>query len=97
MEAWGFTFTTAGSWEKRTVNNKMQWGPGYRLRSTNEPYLIGKIGIEKYYEDLLHGKPGYQYVETDAHGQILRQLGVRLTIAHVGRRLFRRPSNRQSD
>lgn len=37
--------------------------------------LIGKIGIEKYYEDLLHGKPGYQYVETDAHGQILRQLG----------------------
>jgi penicillin-binding protein 2 len=37
--------------------------------------LIGKIGIEKYYEDLLHGKPGYQYVEADAHGQVQRQLG----------------------
>lgn len=37
--------------------------------------LIGKIGIEKYYEDLLHGKPGYQYIEADAHGQILRKLG----------------------
>ncbi len=37
--------------------------------------LIGKIGIEKYYEDLLHGKPGYQYIEADAHGQVLRNLG----------------------
>lgn len=37
--------------------------------------LIGKIGVEKFYEDLLHGKPGYQYVEADAHGQILRHLG----------------------
>ncbi|XID75697.1 penicillin-binding protein 2 [Alkanindiges sp. WGS2144] len=37
--------------------------------------LIGKIGIEKYYEDLLHGKPGYQYIEADAHGQVLRHLG----------------------
>ncbi|MEY2863796.1 MAG: penicillin-binding protein 2 [Pseudomonadota bacterium] len=37
--------------------------------------LIGKIGIEKYYEDLLHGTPGYQYVEADAHGQVQRQLG----------------------
>ena len=37
--------------------------------------LIGKIGIEKYYEDLLHGKLGYQYIEANAHGQVLRQLG----------------------
>jgi penicillin-binding protein 2 len=37
--------------------------------------LIGKIGIEKHYEDLLHGKPGYQYVEANAHGDVLRQLG----------------------
>ena len=36
--------------------------------------LIGKIGIEKYYEDLLLGKPGYQSVETNVHGDILRQL-----------------------
>lgn len=44
LEAWGFAFVTAGTWMKTTRNGKMQWGPGYRLRSTNEPYLIGSIG-----------------------------------------------------
>jgi penicillin-binding protein 2 len=37
--------------------------------------LIGKIGIEKYYEDLLHGTPGYQYIEANAHGEVIRLLG----------------------
>lgn len=37
--------------------------------------LIGKIGVEKYYEDLLHGTPGYMSIEADAHGNILRHLG----------------------
>lgn len=37
--------------------------------------LIGKIGVEKYYEDLLHGQPGYESVEADAHSNILRHLG----------------------
>ncbi|MFP5430254.1 MAG: penicillin-binding protein 2 [Gammaproteobacteria bacterium] len=36
--------------------------------------LIGKIGIEKYYEDYLHGKVGYQHVETNAHGRLIRVL-----------------------
>lgn len=36
--------------------------------------LIGKIGIEKYYENLLHGKVGYQHVETNAHGRLIRVL-----------------------
>lgn len=36
--------------------------------------LIGKIGIEKYYEDKLHGKVGYQHVETNAHGRLIRVL-----------------------
>ncbi|WP_296402280.1 penicillin-binding protein 2 [Psychrobacter sp.] len=36
--------------------------------------LIGKIGIEKYYEDLLLGKAGHQAVETNVHGDILRKL-----------------------
>lgn len=38
---------------------------------TNE---IGKIGLEKYYETLLHGKVGYQNVETNARGRVLRVL-----------------------
>ncbi|ARG38535.1 penicillin-binding protein 2 [Acinetobacter baumannii] len=37
--------------------------------------LIGKIGVEKSYEDLLHGTPGYESVEADAHSNILRHLG----------------------
>lgn len=37
--------------------------------------LIGKIGVEKTYEDLLHGTPGYESVEADAHSNVLRHLG----------------------
>ncbi|HEX5360977.1 MAG TPA: penicillin-binding protein 2 [Fluviicoccus sp.] len=36
--------------------------------------LIGKTGIEKYYERLLQGRPGYQFIEANAHGQVLRPL-----------------------
>ena len=35
---------------------------------------IGKIGLEKYYEDVLHGSVGYQNVETNARGRVLRVL-----------------------
>lgn len=34
--------------------------------------LIGKTGIEKYYESLLLGKPGYQSIETNAYGDIIK-------------------------
>lgn len=37
-------------------------------------FHIGKVGVEKYYEDVLHGHVGYQNVETDAHGRVLRVL-----------------------
>ena len=40
-------------------------------RGTNH---IGKIGLEKYYEELLHGDVGYQNVETNALGRVLRVL-----------------------
>ncbi|MGI9320150.1 MAG: penicillin-binding protein 2 [Thiogranum sp.] len=35
---------------------------------------VGKIGIEKTYEELLHGKVGLQQVETTAQGRVLRVL-----------------------
>ena len=35
---------------------------------------IGKQGIEKYYEYLLHGKPGYEQVEVDSRGRVVRRL-----------------------
>jgi penicillin-binding protein 2 len=34
----------------------------------------GKVGLEKRYERLLHGQPGFQHVETNAHGRLLRVL-----------------------
>ncbi len=35
---------------------------------------IGKIGLEKHYEALLHGKVGYQQVEIDAGGRVVKTL-----------------------
>ena len=37
-------------------------------------FHIGKIGLERRYEDYLHGEVGYQTVETNAHGRVLRVL-----------------------
>ncbi len=36
--------------------------------------FIGKVGIEKYYETTLHGAVGYEKVETNAAGQVLRKI-----------------------
>ncbi|EJN39910.1 penicillin-binding protein 2 [Pseudomonas sp. NPDC089395] len=35
---------------------------------------IGKTGIERFYEDDLHGQVGYEEVETNARGRVLRVL-----------------------
>jgi len=35
-------------------------------------HYLGKLGVEKYFEEELHGKAGYQEVETDANGQPVR-------------------------
>jgi len=36
--------------------------------------IIGKSGVEKYYEDTLHGTPGIQQIETNVRGRVLRKL-----------------------
>jgi len=35
---------------------------------------IGKTGIERFYEDALHGEVGYEEVETNARGRVMRVL-----------------------
>ncbi|MDA0146892.1 penicillin-binding protein 2 [Vibrio sp. LaRot3] len=35
---------------------------------------IGKLGIERFYEDMLHGTAGYQEVEVNSRGRIIRVL-----------------------
>ncbi len=37
---------------------------------------IGKLGLEQKYESVLHGKTGFEEVETSASGRAVRQLGV---------------------
>lgn len=47
-----------------------------RLDPTNyaATNYVGKTGIEKFYEKILHGTVGYQQVETDANGRVVRTL-----------------------
>ena len=64
-------------------------------------FYVGKVGVEKFYEDILHGDVGYQNVESNAHGRVLRVLerflpvtGKDLTLSldyRVQRRRFRCP------
>lgn len=37
-------------------------------------HYIGKLGVEKFYEEDLHGKVGYEQVEKDASGKAVRTL-----------------------
>lgn len=45
-----------------------------RLNDYTATKSIGKLGIEKFYEETLHGKPGYEEVEVDNRGRVVRQL-----------------------
>lgn len=38
-------------------------------------HFIGKTGVEKQYESVLHGKAGLRQVETNARGRVLKELG----------------------
>ncbi|QJC30032.1 penicillin-binding protein 2 [Enterobacteriaceae endosymbiont of Plateumaris sericea] len=39
---------------------------------------IGKVGIEKYYENILHGVTGYKKIEVNNKGYIIRQISQKL-------------------
>ncbi len=47
ISAWGFQYKTGGVWAKRTINGKLRWGTGFRLRSVCEPFLIATRGQPK--------------------------------------------------
>ncbi len=44
---------------------------GSKLNYSNNSY-VGKIGVEKYYEDVLYGEAGYQRVEVNVSGRVVR-------------------------
>jgi penicillin-binding protein 2 len=50
--------------------------------------IVGKTGIEKQYEGVLQGRPGYKYVEFDARGRIVGDFaGVRTDPGEAGHNL----------
>ena len=49
-----------------------------RYRGTE---IIGKAGVERFYESTLHGYPGIQQVETNVRGTVLRTLSTEPAIA----------------
>lgn len=55
----------------RINEQELQQVDSTNYRATN---FIGKSGIEKYYEAILHGHVGYQQIETDVSGRTLRIL-----------------------
>jgi N6-adenosine-specific RNA methylase IME4 len=46
--AWGFTYKTGGSWQKRTKTGKKTFGTGYIYRNSTEPYLVFTTGKPSY-------------------------------------------------
>ncbi len=55
----------------RIDEGDLQRLPVERYRGTTH---VGKTGIERHYEDLLHGQPGFKRVEANAQGRTLRVL-----------------------
>lgn len=55
----------------RDIENLKQEGEFGNYRATK---TIGKLGIERYYEKLLHGQQGYEEVEVNSRGRVIRTL-----------------------
>lgn len=51
---------------------RLQASDTYNLYAATR--TIGKLGVERYYESVLHGKPGYQTVEVNSRGRVVRTL-----------------------
>lgn len=56
---------------RKDANKLEQQGKAENYAAT---YGIGKLGIEKYYEDILHGTIGHQEVEINNQGRVVRTL-----------------------
>ncbi len=56
------------------VKDLQQLDKDGKLNNYAATHDIGKQGVEKYYEDQLHGQAGYQEVEVNNKGRVLRTL-----------------------
>ncbi len=67
----GMAVAHAVGYVGRINESELQQVDTSNYRGTNH---IGKIGVERFYEGILHGEVGYQHVETNASGRVLRVL-----------------------
>ncbi|HDZ34192.1 MAG TPA: penicillin-binding protein 2 [Pseudoalteromonas sp.] len=58
---------------RKELNQLEQEDRAINYRAT---YDIGKLGLEKYYEETLHGKVGSQRVEVNNRGRVIRTLSM---------------------
>ena len=56
---------------KKDLQKLQESGQDANYAATHD---IGKLGVERYYEERLHGKVGFQQVEVNNQGRILRTL-----------------------
>ena len=49
-------------------------------RAYSGTHYLGKTGVERFYEDQLHGKVGYRKVETNARGRVIKVVESELPI-----------------
>ena len=67
----GAMMTPAVGYVGRINDKEMQKLDSVNYSATN---TIGKLGIEKYYEEKLHGQVGYEELETNADGHVVRKI-----------------------
>jgi penicillin-binding protein 2 len=70
----GELFAHALGYVGRISEKELKSLTGEQVQNYSGTHYMGKIGVERFYEDQLHGKVGYQNVETNARGRVLRVL-----------------------
>lgn len=69
---YGSLFTHVGGYVGRINERELNNFDSEQLVNYAGTSSIGKIGLEKFYEDKLHGVVGQETVETDARGRVLK-------------------------
>ena len=68
------TTHTTGYVSRINQNDVKKLASSGKLENYEGSTEIGKLGIEKFYEDSLHGETGSTKVEVNSHGQVIRTL-----------------------
>lgn len=59
------------------INDDELNSPRFRDREYRPGHQVGKIGLERQYEEQLRGREGARFVEVDSRGRVVREAGAR--------------------